>query len=267
MKIDEETRMPHTIKPVQLSKIRVSPNAQRDVRPSRVDELLAEFDLDMLGHPVVNYRDGHYFVVDGQHRIEALKRWLGEGWEKQSIDCRVYSGMSERQEAEMFDRLNNALAVRTFDKFKVRVTAGRPTENAVRKVVEKAGLVISADKRENSISPVGTLVRVFQRSDDKTLSRTLSIVYQSFGQPGLTASVIDGVAHVCQRYNGALDDQVAIDSLSAMRGGVGALLSSAELLRKATHKPLAQCVAAATVDRLNSKRGGKKLPQWWTVDK
>lgn len=247
---------------VPLVKMRVSPVAQRDLRPARVAELAAEFNPEDLGYPVISARDGHFYIIDGQHRVEATKVFLGE-WEKQSLTCRVYTGMSERQEAEMFDRLNNMLAVSAFDKFKVRVTAGKPEEAAVQKIVEKVGLKISKNKGEGSLGSVGVLLKVYKRSDGPTLARALNIVHLAFGDPGLTTSVIDGVAMLCERYNGAIQDDAVIERLQSMRGGVGALMTRATTLRKQTAKSVPTCVAAAVVDVLNGQRGGKKIPSWW----
>lgn len=252
-----------TLSDVPLTKVNVCAAAQRELKQSRVDFLASEFDPEMFGFPVVNLRASNYYVIDGQHRIAAVKQWLGDAWEKQSITCRVYKGLTEQQEAEMFDRLNNQLTVKSFDKFRVRVTAGRQTECVVKNIVEKCGLKISADKSEGSVGAVSTLVRVFKRENAETLARSLNIVNGSFGTPGLSQAVIDGVSRVCSRYNGALNDDEAIDRLRSLRGGVGQLMTKADLLRKQTGLSVPECVAAATVDVLNSRRGGKKLPPWW----
>lgn len=257
-----DMKISSVVKNVPLAKMRVSPNAQRDLKLERVDYLVSEFDPEDFGYPVVNFRDQHFYVIDGQHRIEAVKRYLGE-WETQSVTCRVYSGMNEKQEAEMFDRLNNVLAVNAFAKFKVRVTAGRADECAVKKAVEKVGLKIAQDKSGGCISAVTTLVKVYKRSDAQTLGRALRIVHESFGDPGLTNQLIDGMARVCERYNGSIRDDDAIEKLRTVRGGMGALMSRAALLRKQTGVSVPECVAAATIDTLNAKRGGNKLPSWW----
>lgn len=248
---------------VPLAKMRVSPSAQRDLRPSRVAELAAEFNPEDLGYPVISQRDGHFYIIDGQHRVEATKVFLGD-WEKQSLTCRVYAGMTEKQEAEMFDRLNNMLAVSAFDKFKVRVTAGRADEVAVQKIVDRSGLKISKNKSEHALGSVGVLLKVYKRADGPTLGRALRIVHMAFGDPGLSTHVIDGTAMLCERYNGAIDDDAVIDRLQSMRGGVGALMTRATTLRKQTGKSVPTCVAAAIVDVLNGQRGGKRIPSWWT---
>ena len=255
--------MHSTVKDVPLAKMKVSEMSQRELREARVAYLHSEFDPEQFGYPVVNMRSGYAWIIDGQHRIEAVKLFLGDDWQKQSVTCRVYTGLTEQEEAEMFDRLNNQLTVSMYDKFKVRVTAGRQTECAVQKIVEKAGLKISRSKSEGAVSAVSTLVKVYARSGPATLQRALHLTFNSFGDPGLTNTVIDGMARVCERYNGTIDDAEAIERFKTMRGGVGALMARAEVLRKQVAAPVPQCVAAAIIDTLNSRRGGRKLPSWW----
>ena len=63
---------------------------QRALAANRVNRLTSKgFDPDVMGYPVVSERDGHYFVIDGQARIAAMKDWLGE-WKGQEVQCRVY---------------------------------------------------------------------------------------------------------------------------------------------------------------------------------
>jgi len=254
---------PYRQQEVALGQMVTSNKTQRELKPARVNELLANFDLDVFGQPVLNWRSGKFFIIDGQHRVEALKLWLGAGWEIQKIESRVYQGLSEAEEAEMFDRLNNVLIVSSFDKFRIRVTAGREAESAIDKIVKSEKLLISRDKIPGAIGAVGTLVRVFTRADGDVLARTLRIIRDAYGDAGFEAKVIDGIGHLCQRYNGALEESVVIEKLGETRGGVKGLLGKAAVLHKQTGNAQGQCVAAAAVDIINANRGGKKLPSWW----
>lgn len=259
-----ELKLKSTLRDVPLAKMRVSENAQRELKQHRVDELASEFDPELLGYPVMSDRGGSFFTVDGQHRIEALKKWLGEGWEKQNVTCRVYTGLTESQEAELFDELNNTLTVNTYQKFKVRVTAGRPAELAVKKAVDHAGLSVSTFPGPTTVMCVGTLMRVFKRSDADILTRVLVIASQAYGEPGLRAPVIDGISRVIARYGIVINDGEVITRLAAMRGGTGPVLAKAHLLQKQTGMGIGECMAAALVGALNSQaKGGKKLPAWW----
>lgn len=252
-----------TIKDVPLGKMVVSDLTQRQRNDARVDHLLNDFDIDQIGYPIVSERDGHFFIIDGQHRIEALKRWLGTGWETQKIACAVYQGLTQAEEAEMFLRHNDVLQVRVFDKFNVAVSAGREAEVAIRRTVEAQGLSIGVGKTPGAIGAVGTLVKVYKRSDAATLGRALRIIRDAFGDAGFEAGVIDGFGHLCKRYNGMLDEEDAKRKLNATRGGVKGLLNRAEEIRLRTGGTRGHSVAAAAVDIINSGRGGKKLPSWW----
>lgn len=261
------TRLSSSIQKIALGKIRVSPNAQRQLNLGWAATLASEFDPEMIGYPTLNLRSGHYYTVDGQHRIEAVKSWIGDGWETQNIDCRVYVGLTEREEAEMFLELNNFKNVTQFDKFKVGVTSKRADELGVKAVVEACGLKIAREKNDNNVSCVATLLKVYRRSDATTLGRTLKIAHGSFGYQGMTNQIINGLAMVCERYNGELSDKEAIDRLASMRGGVGSLISRANVLRNQTAQAVPVCVAAAAVEQINKGRGGNKLPSWWAESK
>lgn len=247
----------------RLGNARVVQDAQRPLNQKKVAMLMAEFDIDHIGIPIVSERDGFFYIIDGQHRIEALKQWLGDGWQDQQILCHVYHDLDESEEAEKFLRHNDARAVSAFDKFRTGVTAGRELEVQVKRVVESQNLCVSNGGVPGSISCVTTLCKVYKNGGAETLARTLRIVRDAYGDAGLEQAVISGIGLLCERYNGLLDEKTAVHKLSDAHGGVAGLLGQAEVLRRQTGTDKANCVAAAAVDIINAKRGGKKLPSWW----
>lgn len=245
---------------IPLAAMHVSPVAQRQLQQDRVDKLVAAFDLEKLGTLTVNWRSECWWLIDGQHRAEALRQ-LGYG--DQQVECWTYRGLNEGEEAEKFLGLNDILAVGVFPRFKVAVAAGRPVETDINKIVQGLGLRVSMDSGQHSVRAVGTLRRVYLRGGPQVLRRSLGIIRDSYGDSGLEALVIDGVALVCERYDGDLTDDRAATALSSGRGGVSSLLGRAETLRLQTGNTKAHCVAAAVVEQVNSGRGGKRLPTWW----
>lgn len=248
---------------IPLGKLTPSPFVERDFKQYHADRILADFNLDDFGVPVVNHRDGHYYIIDGQHRIYCVREWLGPGNDDQRIECRVFENLTEQQEADMYDRLSTTLAQTSFQKFMNRIKAQRPAELQIYRIVEKERLRLSLDEIPGAIGAVGTLRRVYMRSDAETLARTLRLARDAYGDAGLDARVIDGLGHLCQRYDGVLDETAAIDRLSSANGGVSGLLNKAEQLHRSTGTAKAQCVGAAAVEIINAKRGAKKLPNWW----
>lgn len=245
---------------VPIAQMKVNPLAQREINPARVDRLANEFDLEQMGFPTVSMRGGSFFIIDGQHRIEAL-RLIGFGDE--SIQCQTYEGLTENEEAEMFLKLNDYLAIPVIPKYRAALTAGRPIESDIDRIVRSLGLVVSKDKLPGGVQAVGTLRRVYTRSGPAVLSRTLRLIRDAYGDSGMEAAVIDGMGLLCQRYNGELDESVALDKLTKAHGGVNGLLGKAETLRRSTGNFKNHCVAAAAVEIINAGKGGKKLPSWW----
>lgn len=252
------------LKCVRIGQMKVCPMAQRELRPGWVADIASSMNIDMLGTPELSYRDGHFFIIDAQHRIEAIKKWNGPGWENVALDCWVWTGLTEKDEAEMFLELNHKLNVNVFENFKIALQAGRQTETNIACIVQNQNLVVSKQETPGAVRAVGTLIKVYKRDGGDSLGRALAMARDAFGDPGFEATVIDGFGQVCQRYNGVLDPRGAIASLRKMNGGVKGLLCMAAKLREKTGNPKAQCLAAATVTVINRDRSPKtKLASWF----
>ena len=255
---------------VPLDNMRVAEegNGQRELTAGRVNRITgAGFDLELMGYPVVSERDGHFWILDGQARIAALKEWLGE-WKGQTVQCRVFIGLTVEQEAEIFLELNDFTQVAAFAKFKNAVTAGRPVETDINRIVLANHLKVSREKtRDDGVGCVSTLVKVYKRSGPEIFARSLRVVRDSYGRPGMESPVIDGLGLLCQRYNGQLEETDAVEKLASVRGGVNGLIGRAQTIRKATAAPLNESIAAAAVDVINAGKNGKKLKPWFKETK
>ena len=73
---------------------------QRRQEPSQIVDISTHFDERIANEPKVSFRDGRYFVFDGQHTIAA--RVHKNGGNPLPILCKVYFGMTEKEEALLF---------------------------------------------------------------------------------------------------------------------------------------------------------------------
>lgn len=259
-KVDRESHL----RWVAIADMRVSPTSQRKYRRSHAEAYAADFHLEALGYPVLSLRDGIHFIVDGQHRVKALEMI---GWGDQQIQCEVYEGLTEEQEAELFLERNNSRHITPYDKYRVALTAGRFIETDIDRTVRANGLRVSQDGHDGSTSAVTALRLVYVAGGPLVLGRALRLLRDSFGgsPPSLRGEVIQGMGMVCQRYNGAFDDVMAVERLRGLMGGVSGLLSKANLLQQRYGQPKPECIAASIVDVMNGARGkgGRRLEKWW----
>lgn len=262
-----KTRRPSKIRPVPIDKMRIPPAlvTQRQFRKGHGDALAADLDLNKLGFPIINHRDGNYWVLDGQHRVYALRQ---NGFEKDVLDCEVYEDLTDAEMADIFLGRDERRAISPFDKFHVACTAGYKRENDIRRIVESNGLKISQSRDEGCVGAISALRKVYDRSGDVVLGQTVRVIKNAFaGDPAaFDSSVIEGVGLVFNRYNGRTNDKDLAARLASTQHGVRGLLRRAESQRERTGNQKAQCVAATVVDIYNKGLGPRdshRLPSWW----
>lgn len=73
---------------------------QRTLNKNKVKRIAAEFDERIANEPKLSFRDGKYYVFDGQHTI-AARKLLNHDLDV-DITCKVYFDMSEEDEALLF---------------------------------------------------------------------------------------------------------------------------------------------------------------------
>jgi len=252
---------------VYLSDMQVTPAAQRKYQGAHASRIAADFDLEALGYPVVNHRDNAVWIVDGQHRVGALKIM---GWDQatateprgQQIECEVYYDLTEAQEADLFLRRDMRKAVAPMDKYKIAVTAGRADESAVQRIVAELGLHVGIGSQY--IQAPSTLTKVYRNGGETALGRALLIIREAYGETGFKAPIIGGIGLLITRYGNLVTTERVIEALQKAAGGWSGLDQKANTLKKSTGYSKEACVAASVVEYVNRvPKRGKKLPNWF----
>ena len=75
---------------------------QRDLDEPRVRKTVREFDINTVNPPKVSFRDGKYWIFDGQHTVAIWRQVFGD----KPIECRVFYGMTWLDEKEAFVKQN-----------------------------------------------------------------------------------------------------------------------------------------------------------------
>ena len=254
------------IRPIRLDTLRVpTPGvAQRKFSREYGDSMAGRFNPGKFGYPVVCRTGGVDWLLDGQHRVYAIRK-SGFAKGEDTVECEVYEGLSESQMADMFLGRNRSRAVTPFDRFSVSVTAGYPRENAIMEILRGVDLDVGHKQKPGTVHSVGVLIRVYERDGGEVLRRVLCILRDAYA--GASAAFgrlpVDGVGLAVARYD-KLQDDVLVAALAKDRNGVDDLLRRAYAYRERLGRQLPQCLAAAVVDVYNERRKGKrKLRKWW----
>lgn len=268
----KHNRKPSKVRPVPINKMRVPPAlvAQRPFIQAHADKLAANLDLDKLGFPVINHRDGNYWILDGQHRIYALKE---HGFVNDVLDCEVYEDLTDAEMAEVFLGRDARRAIAPFAKFHVSCTAGRIRELGIRRAVEAQGVKVSQSREENSIGAVAAIGKVYDEAGggnmgEVVLGQVVRTIKNAYGgdPAAFESHLIRGLGHVYNRYNGKTNEKDLTARLASMNGGPMGIMRRAEVQRERTGASKSHCIAAVVVDSYNRGLGPRakdRLPSWW----
>lgn len=78
----------YTLQPVYTGDIKGS-TYQRKIDKKKIDRIVANFDEHIANEPKLSFRNGEFFVFDGQHTIAARKRLNGD--KDLFVLCKVYT--------------------------------------------------------------------------------------------------------------------------------------------------------------------------------
>jgi hypothetical protein len=194
---------------------------QRDFRVHHARAISKEYSPALFGIGHVSLRDnGKYYVLDSQHRCAAAIM-AGRGDER--VPFKVWRGLTIAGEAKKFLELNaGKLSTSSFDKFRVGVTAGNPTNVEIVRILESFGLTYAQGNAEGTVRAVDALVQIYEGRvragapkkpakakpaaelpQSHILSRTLLILTQAWGRDrtAFDAVLLKGVAALIYKHD------------------------------------------------------------------
>jgi hypothetical protein len=259
---------------LRVSSIIVDPDVQRTLRKPWAREIAANFDPDRIRVIVVSHRaDGKYYVIDGQHRLEALK--LME-YGEQLVDCAVFDrrDMSDhevkKEDARLFLELNRVLKQQPLEAFQKAVVAEDPTASAINRIVVQCGLAVSNNGAQGCVSCVAALQRVYTgsgtgRNTPDVLQSVLDTIVKAWGRGTVNFNqrIVRGLGLVFLKYGKRIDRDVFVKKLAQVQGGATGVLGNAATLSQIRHTDVAKCTASVLIDAYNKGRK-EKLDGWWS---
>lgn len=234
---------------------------QRPVNPKEVDRLIREWDERLLEPVIVSFRDGRFNVVDGQHRISAMRKM--NGGNGIMVNCKVYSGLTYEQEAALCYKLDKAKKRLSLSQAtNALVESGEDAEvTEIRQLTENCGFVWALGKsrgKTGEIVSTRALVNAYRLLGGAAFVRMMNLLWDTWeGDPrSLTAAILSGMALFVKIYETEMNDRTFVSRLSQAdpdeinRRGRADFSTSSVALR----------YARVILEKYNGQRGGRKLP-------
>lgn len=189
---------------------------QRRLNTDRVARIVSRFDERIANEPKVSYRDGRYFVFDGQHTVSARKQMNGNA--DLPILCKVYYGMTEAEEALLFAmQTGDSAALTPSAKLRAKLHGEDKASSEFYEATEEAGFHIGFERGEGRgrIICINTAFAEFKRVGAEIYKEALSILMEVWGgdPDSLRAELLQGVVHFVELYHGEYDRNLFISSL------------------------------------------------------
>lgn len=258
---------------VPIEKLYTDTQVQRFLDQRKVEKMVGDFDLDAFGTPVVSLRaDGTYHVIDGQHRIAAMK---AVGLNDVEISVQVFSGLTLPEEAKMFRLLNNTTQVAYVDKFRIRVQEGDKDAIHILAVIEKWGWkLVGGGQSDRHFNAVAAMERVYLANKARPepmkpdpAERALATLTSAWQHQSAASDgrLLEGIGLVYLRFGDEVNADDLIRKLQAFQGGPASFLAHARGLKEILGITVPKAVADVTVELYNKGRRTKALPPWRSV--
>jgi len=172
---------------------------QRQTIPSVVTGIVKHFDEARLGMLIASSRDGKFYLIDGAHRLSAL-RTLGYT----HALCIVLTNMTCVDEANFFrNQDKNKRFLKPIDLFNAGLVANDEQCLKINEILKSNGFQVSkARNRFSEIAAVNTLFEIYNEYGHRVLDDTLRIIAKTWhGLSKATQSeCLLGVAEFVNRY-------------------------------------------------------------------
>lgn len=156
---------------VPISLMRIDDSYQRLVQ-NNIKKLMRNWKDEECQALLVSYRDGYFYIMDGQHRfVVANVKNISH------LVCEIYTGLSREQEAERFSKQNdNITRLTTYDTFKANLVYKESTDCAIKKVCDKYNVSVEKSNRAKNLKSVSSARNIVKNDGGKALEWILSII-------------------------------------------------------------------------------------------
>lgn len=235
---------------ITLAKIEPS-NYQRTTNHSQVKNIIKYFDEAKLRTLTVSLRDGKYHIIDGAHRLSALR-----ALNYTHTLCEVLSGLTLEDEADYFRRQGqDKRALKPLDLFKAGIIADDEKCIKISEILKANGFEIGfSNKYFHQIGAINTLFTIAEDYGFEVLDDALFLLQNTWAgiAKASCGESLLGVAEFIRHFGMADFDKRLVGSFHII------WYEYKENLREARYSPNARKIfCRVLVDHYNKGLGSK----------
>ena len=200
------------LKKIPLDNIKFA-EYQRELKPSKVNKIVRNFVPDVMGIALVSFRNGEFYCIDAQHRVEALKK-LGYT----EILCQVLTGLTYEEECYRFVLLNTG---------RTQLTANQVFHGRVEEKDKEAMALVEAFRKyrfdynknnsakdDNLIGAVSKFVKMQKTFGMERVEKVLRIIRNAWygDKNSVSSAIVSGLSTFLQE-NPTADELILTKAL------------------------------------------------------
>lgn len=207
---------PYEEKVINSAYLEIPAEYQRKLNIPNVEKMSAEFTELIANPPKVSYRDGHYYVFDGQHTI--VTRRAMNGGADLPIICKVYTGLTEEEEAILFSKQTGVSTPLTAGAELRAALVGKDAESiAFLNATESTGLQLGLDNYRApwKIICIRTAFKEYKTYGADLYKEALTMLARGWeGDPdSLRSGILRGMVRFVALYQGEYDPERLVKRL------------------------------------------------------
>lgn len=192
---------------------------QRELNEGRVAKIVASFNELVANEPKVSFRDGRYYIFDGQHTVAA--RIVLNGNKHLPILCKVYEGLTAKDEAFLFATQNGEEAKPTSgERMRAWIYGGDIDAIAFKNATESTGITLELGKAhcKYHLVCVNAAHELYRKVGEKLYIDALNIIVEAWDGDvdSMKIEVLNAICRFIRLYHNVYDRERLIWKLKAV---------------------------------------------------
>lgn len=223
---------------------------QKRIRERVVKKIVDNFNPAAVGVIHVSHReDGTFWIFDGQHRVEAMKR-LGYT----VVDCLVFSGLTYQEESKALVSHHDVSKPTKIEEHHAKVEAEEKTSLEIESILDDLNIKVRQGSGYGSIQAVGTVYEIYKKGGGQDLRKVLGILIETFGNKSevFLRNTMLGLQKFINQYRDEYDEKWLVKKLKTI--DYSELMNKADVYKRVNGFNKTDAVKMVITERYNHNK-------------